>query len=126
MIIKDHTKFHNRTIIKFLVVFFRVIFLSKFDITNNEFHVNNSAQAIMTNINHNENVIHDINFLIQNGVLFSHEILVIEKTAHNAMNIHAKTLSRIVFQALLLVFCIHISLNFSVISDGVRDVMLIY
>ena len=126
MIINDHIKFPNRTIIRFLIVFFRVIFLSKFDITNSEFHVNNSAHAIITSISPSENVIHEINFLIPNGVLSNHEILVIENTAHSAINIHAKILSRIVFQILLFVFWIHMSLNFSVISDGVRDVMPFY
>jgi hypothetical protein len=103
-----------------------VIFLSNFDIINSELPVNSSAQAIMTSIRPNENVIHEINFLIQNGVSVSHEILVIENNAHRAMNIHANMLSRIIFQILLFVFCIHVSLNFSVISDGVRDAILYF
>lgn len=98
--------------------------MSNLDIIINAFQVNNSAQAIITKINPNEKVIQDMHFFIQNAILSNHEILVIENTAQRAINIPANILSNKVFQNLFSVFHTHISLNFSVISCGVNEDIL--
>lgn len=127
MTIHAHTKFQSRTNIRFLHICRVVIFLSNFEIINNEFHVNNSAHAIITSISHSEKVTQLINFIIPNGTTpFNHEILVIENTAQNAINIHANILDIIVFHVLLFVFCCQTSLALSVISNGVNDVISLF